>query len=234
LRNPKTTFALLAVAICLLISGCAQSASFKRVEFKAPSQPDPALRPFLEGAERLGVMCVTNIEPFKELDIEKVMARLSNAIARNLSNIPETTIVSQDEITWQLKHVDFDSTAVYDEETRTALREEMELDALVLVELEHLQARMTPMTPTPYGLSPNPGLDLSVDLKLSLINLHSGKVWQQAGQQRDWQPIRLQLFGSNQGERQLLMALSGPLQQFIGRVAPPPRSQVRHFELSGD
>ena len=222
------------LTVLLLSFGCTPGASFKNVKFSAPSRPDPALRPFMGKAERIGVMCVTNIEPFKELDIEKVMARLSNAIARKLGNIPEATVVSQDEIIWQLKQIDFDSTAVFAEETRTALREELNLDLMVFVELEHLQARTTPMAPTPYGLSPSPGLDLSVDLKVSLVNLHTGKTWQQTGQQRDWQPIRLQLLGSNQGERQLLMALSSPLEIFLARVAPSPRSQVRRFELSGD
>ncbi|MCY3791082.1 MAG: hypothetical protein OXH63_20080, partial [Gemmatimonadetes bacterium] len=82
------------------------------------------------------------------------------------------------------------------------LRKELELDALVFVELRHLQARMMPMSPTPYGMSPNPGIDLTIDLKVSLINLNTNQVWQQGGTQRNYQPVQLQLFGGNkQGER---------------------------------
>ena len=233
MKNRRKALPLLGL-ICLLAIGCATGSSFKRIEFTAPSPPDPALRPFLEDMDRIGVMCATNIEPYKELDIEKVMARLANGIGRSLSNLPDVAVISQDEIVWQIDSLAFDSTNVVTAETRTALVEKLELDVLVFVELEHLQARTTPMAPTPYGLSSDPGLDLSVDIKVSLVNLHTGRIWQQNGQQRDWQPVRLQLFGSNQGERQLLMALSGPLEQFLRRVAPPPRIQARHFELSGD
>lgn len=229
------TYAIAFLATVLALSaGCARSGNFKRLEFTAPASSDPVLRPYLDGVERMGVMCVTNIEPFKELDIEKVMARLSNALVRRLGNLPDVAILSQDEILWRIGAVEMDSTAVVTQETRAALIDSLKLDALVLVELENLQARMTPMAPSPYGLTTGTGLDLAVDLRVSLLNLRSGRVWQQSGQQRDWQPIRLQLGGSEQGERQLLMALGGPLQQFLLRVAPPPRRQVRHFELSGD
>ncbi len=233
MRNLTHAIVFLAALLALNV-GCSRSGGFKRLEFTAPASSDPVLRPYLEGVERMGVMCVTNIEPFKELDIEKVMARLSNVLDRRLGHLPDVTIISQDEILWQIGAVEMDSATVVTKKTRTALIDSLTLDALVLVELEHLQARMTPMSPSPYGLTTDPGLDLAVDLRVSLLNLHSGRVWQQSGQQHDWQPIRLQLFGSDQGERQLLMALGGPLQQFLLRVAPPPRRQVRHFELSGN
>ena len=215
--------------------GCAATGNFRQVEFTAPAWPDPALRPLLEGVERLGVMCTTDIEPFRELDIEKVMARLSDAITRRLGEMSGVVVVPQDEIVWQIKGgVELDSATVITEVARETLIDSLSLDALILVELEDFQARMTPMTPTPYGLAPDPGLDLAVELRVSLVNLHSGHIWQQSGQQRDWQPIRLQLFGGNQGERQLIAAMSGPLERFLLMVAPPPRTQLRHFELSGN
>ena len=222
--------------LLIALAGCGgRGSSFKEVEFRAPSQPDPALAPFLEEVDHIGVICVTNIEPFRELDIEKVMARLSNAVARGLGNMRETTVVPQDEITWQLKNIHFDSTSVYEDTVRTALIGKLELDALVFVELKHLQARMMPMSPTPYGMSPSPGMDLTIDLKVSLINLNTSQVWQQGGQQRNYQPVQLQLLGgNNQSERQLLLALARPLQRFLYRIAPPPRPQTRHFEISGD
>jgi hypothetical protein len=195
------------------------------------------LSPFLKEVDHIGVICVTNIEPFRELDIEKVMARLSNAMARGLSNMPEITIVPQDEITWQLKHIHFDSTSVYEDTVRAALKEKLKLDALVFVELKHLQARMMPMSPNPYGgMSANAGMDLTIDLKVSLLNLNTDQIWQQGGQQRNYQPVQLQLLGggNNQSERQLLLALARPLQRFLFRIAPPPKPQTRHFELSGD
>ena len=225
------------IVLLIALAGCGgRGGSFEEVEFRAPSRPDPALAPFLKEVDHIGVVCVTNIKPFRELDIEKVMARLSIAVARGLGNLRETTVVPQDEITWQLKDIRFDSTSVYEDTVRTALVEKLELDALVFVELKHLQARMMPMSPTPYGMSPNPGMDLTVDLKVSLINLNTSQVWQQGGQQRNYQPVQLQLLGgsNNQSERQLLLALARPLQRFLYRIAPPPRPQTRHFELSGD
>lgn len=227
---------MIRVAIlALLIAGCSGRSAFTRVEFRAPAQPDPVLRPFLADVDHIGVVCATNIEPFRELDIEKVMARLSNAVARSLSNMPKTEVMNQDEITYKIKGVRLDSTSVHQDSIRTVIREELELDALVFVELRHLQARMMPMSPTPYGMSANPGIDLTVDLKVSLINFNTNQVWQQGGTQRNYQPVQLQLFGGNkQGERQLLMALSRPLQRFLFRIAPPPKPQARHFDLSGD
>ena len=227
---------MIRVAIlALLIAGCSGRSAFTRVEFRAPAQPDPVLRPFLADVDHIGVVCATNIEPFRELDIEKVMARLSNAVARSLSNMPKTEVMNQDEITYKIKGVRLDSTSVHQDSIQTVIREELELDALVFVELRHLQARMMPMAPTPYGMSANPGIDLTVDLKVSLINFNTNQVWQQGGTQRNYQPVQLQLFGGNkQGERQLLMALSRPLQRFLFRIAPPPKPQARHFDLSGD
>lgn len=227
---------MIRVAIlALLIAGCSGRSAFTRVEFRAPAQPDPVLRPFLADVDHIGVVCATNIEPFRELDIEKVMARLSNAVARSLSNMPKTEVMNQDEITYKIKGVRLDSTSVHQDSIQTVIREDLELDALVFVELRHLQARMMPMSPTPYGMSANPGIDLTVDLKVSLINFNTNQVWQQGGTQRNYQPVQLQLFGGNkQGERQLLMALSRPLQRFLFRIAPPPKPQARHFDLSGD
>ena len=63
------------------------------------------------------------------------------------------------------------------------------------------------------------------------------KVWRQdRGERRNWKPIAVQPFGGggNQSEQQLLATLATPLRQFLGRVAPPPRRQVRKFEISGN
>ena len=70
---------VLIFGLALLLFSCAQRSQFERIEFRAPSLPDAALQPYLEGVERMGIVCVTNIEPFRELDVEKVMALLSNA-----------------------------------------------------------------------------------------------------------------------------------------------------------
>ncbi len=224
-----------ALALLIGLAGCGGRSAFTRVEFRAPSQPDPVLRPFLAEVDHIGVVCATNIEPFRELDIEKVMARLSNAVVRSLGNMSKTEVMNQDEIIYKFKGIRLDSTSVHQDSVRTVLREKLELDALVFIELRHLQARMMPMSPTPYGMSPNPGIDLTIDLKVSLINLNTNQVWQQGGTQRNYQPVQLQLLGGNkQGERQLLMALARPLQRFLFRIAPPPKPQTRHFDLSGD
>ncbi len=95
---------LLIAALILLIGlvGCGDRSAFTHVEFRAPSQPDPVLRPYLAEVDHIGVVCATNIEPFRELDIEKVMARLSNAVVRSLGNMPKTEVMNQDEITYKL------------------------------------------------------------------------------------------------------------------------------------
>ena len=119
----KILYTIVSGLLLLLVVGCAStSGHFKPVEFRAPSRPDPALYPFLKEVDRIGVICVTNIEPFRELDVEKVMALLSNATVRGLSRLPETTIVPQDEIIWKLKEVVFDSTSVHTDSVRTILR----------------------------------------------------------------------------------------------------------------
>ncbi len=232
----KRIYAVGLGLLLLFVVGCAgASGHFKPVEFRAPSRPDPALDPYLKEVDRIGVICVTNIEPFRELDVEKVLALLSNATVRGLNRLPEMTIVPQDEIVWKLKEVVFDSTSVHTDSVRSILRERMELDAIVFIELRHLQARMMPMTPTPYGMSPNPSMDMSVDLQISLINLNTNQVWKQGGTERNFEPVRLQVpGGNNQSERQLLMALAQPMQRFLGHIAPPPRRQTRHFEIGGD
>ncbi|NKB70699.1 MAG: hypothetical protein GKR89_26815 [Candidatus Latescibacteria bacterium] len=232
----RTAHSLL-LALALLSQGCynSQQGSFETVEFKAPAAPDPIVRPLLENTERIGVLSLTNIDPLKELDIEKVVGRLADAVARGMSNIPEKSVVTQDEIRWHFKDVRFDSLSIFSEEVRTALREEMNLDALVYLELKKLETLMTPMSPSPYGgLASTPGLDLSINLEITLSNLHTGALWRHQGEQRNWQPVQLQLFSNGQTERQLLMALRTPLQQFLARVAPPPQRQLRHFERSGD
>ncbi len=233
MNAPLPLLALLAG----LVAGCATSGGpFKQVAFQAPSQPDPELRPFLADVERIGVLSSTNIEPLRELDIEKVMGRLADATARGLGALSEVTVVTQDEIRWNCKDLALDSTSVFSQDTRALLRQQLELDALVFVELESLKAQVTPMSPSPYGgVVASPGLDLSVDLQITLLNLHSGETWtQRGGPRRNWQPIQMQLFGDDQTERQLLQALSGPLRQFLARVAPPPSQQARHFDLGGD
>jgi hypothetical protein len=213
--------------------GCApHRARLREVEFSAPSAPDPEVAPLLLDVKRLGVLCTTNMEPTAAVDIEGVLARLGNAVARQLQTRPNMTVVTQDEILWQLKSVDLDSAEVISAASRQALIDSLTVDAMVVVELQRLQTRTTTTAPGPYGLTSGPGLDLAVAMRMSLVNLHGRGTWQQTGQEREWKPARLQLNGAaNQGEQQLLAALGRPLQQFLRRIAPPPRTQVRDFDL---
>jgi hypothetical protein len=223
--------------VLLVLAACATGGGpFKQVAFQAPSQPDPELRPYLKDVYRIGVLSTTNIEPLKELDIEKVMGRLAEATARGLGSLPEKTVVTQDEIRWNCKDLPFDSTGALTPESRGTLRDQLTLDALVFVELKSLKAQVTPMSPGPYGgMTGQPGLDLSVDLEVALVNLRTGETWTQRGEpRRNWQPVQMQLFGDDQTERQLLQALAAPLQQFLSRLAPPPSPQQRHFDLGAE
>jgi hypothetical protein len=231
LKKPAPLLALLVLAACATAGG-----PFKQVAFQAPSQPDPELRPYLREVSRIGVLSATNIEPLKELDIEKVMGRLAEATARGLGSLSEKTVVTQDEIRWNCRDLRFDSTGALSPEGRAALRDQLTLDALVFVELKSLKAQVTPMSPGPYGgMTGQPGLDLSVDLQVALVNLRTGETWTQRGEpRRNWQPVQMQLFGDDQTERQLLQALAAPLQQFLSRLAPPPSPQVRHFDLGAE
>jgi hypothetical protein len=232
-------YSVRVIVPCLALwYGCATQGSFKTVEFRAPSRPNPVLRPLLADVDRIGILCITNIQPFRQLDIEKVMARLADGMARGLSNMKGTTVVSQDEIIWHFKGTKLDSGRVYTEDMRIAFREEMDMDAMVYVELNGLQTRMMPVTPSPYtgALGPNPAMDMNVELQLSLVNLHTGKVWRRSGHQRNFQPIQLQLFGggADQAERQLLTTVGTTVRRFLFLVAPPPRVQQRQFEISAE
>jgi hypothetical protein len=237
--RPRGALSVWLLALALLAAGvaggcAARRAQLRQVQFSAPSAADPEVRPLLADVKRLGVLCSTDIAPSAEVDIEKVLTRLGHAVARQLQARPGITVVTQDEILWQLQSVDLDSTDVIAAASRQALLDSLAVDAMVVVEVQRLQARTTSTTPGPYGLTADPGLDLAVQLRMSLVNLHSRGVWQQAGQERQWkQPARVQQNGANQnqGEQQLLTLLGRPLQRFLQRVAPPPRVQVRDFDL---
>ena len=78
---------------------------------------------------------------------------------------------------------------------------------------------------------------MSVNLQIVLVNLETGESWSQAPvERRNWQPVQLNLFSGNDPDRAAIAwwRWAGPLQQFLAKVAPPPRPQVRHFEVSGD
>lgn len=225
---------LLFISAVTVWSGCAYRGSFQSVEFTAPSTPDPRVQPVLNGVERLGVLCTTDIEPFPELDIQKVLTRLGHAVvSRVATGANGRNVVPQDDILWHLEAVEMDSAAVISSRTRQALADSMDMDALIVVELERLQARTTPVTPGPYGFTPDAGLDLAIQVRMSLINLHSGQIWQQTDKERQWKPVRVQLSGRDQSEQQLLLALGRPLHRFLSRIAPPPTTQKRAFDLGG-
>jgi hypothetical protein len=229
---------VLAMGILVTSSGCGGpgvSGDFKLVHFEAPSYPDAKLREVLDSVEAIGVVSATNVEPLQGLDTEKIMGRLTDATASSLRQLPDHRVVTNDEIRWHFRGVVFDSASVRSPETRAALRREMDIDAVVLVTLKSFEAQMTTVTPTQYGLTPATGMNISVDLKLSLINLDTGLSWSHTGRQRDWKPMQGQLLGgSNRMEQQLLTALGQPLRHFLSRVAPPPSVEDRLFDLSGD
>lgn len=228
---------LLAVAGLSLGYGCGSAGvagNFKLVQFEAPSYPDAELREVLDSVKTIGVLS-TATKPLPGLDTEKVMGRLTDAAASRLRRLPDSHVITNDEIRWHFKGVVFDSTSIHSAETQSALREEMDIDAVVLVTLKSFEAEMTQVTPTQYGLTPATGMKISVDLKMSLINLTNGRSWSHTGRQRDWQPMQNQLVGgSNRKEQQLLTALGQPLRQFLARIAPPPSVEDRLFDLSGE
>lgn len=230
----------LCLAACAaLAQGCASSRAGgmgEPVEFRAPSPPDPDLAPILEGVKTIGVLSSTNIQPVSGLDVEKVMGRLTDATARGLENLHDRRVLSQDEIRWHFRDAVLDSTAIFGDSLKAALQQELEIDALVYVTLRGLQAQMTPVSPSPYGAVPTPGMNLSVELHLELVNLHSGERWSQEGRRSSWEPMQVDLFGGGRDrtEQQLLGALGAPLRQFLRRVAPPPSRETRRFDTSGD
>ncbi len=237
----KRTVKIASVLGCLMVattSGCARHrGEFQPVRFNAPSQPVPDVQPILVDVKRLGVLCTTDIEPLAELDIEHVITRLGHAVATRAdeAGLKGVTIVSQDDILWSVGQVRMDSAQVVTPGYREALIDSLALDALIVIELERLQTRTTPVSPGPYGgMTQNPGLDLAVDLRMSLINLHTGKIWQQTGQEREWTPVRVQMGGGrSQSEQQLLAAVARPVQRFLSQVTPPPSTQTRAFDLGG-
>ena len=229
---------ILALSVLVGSLGCGGpgvSGDFKLVHFEAPSYPDAKLREVLDSVKTIGVVSTSNVEPLQGLDTEKIMGRLTDATASSLRRLPDHRVVTNDEIRWHFRGVVFDSASVRSPETRAALRQEMDIDAVVLVTLKSFEAQMTTVTPTQYGLTPATGMNISVDLKLSLINLDTGLSWSHTGRQRDWKPMQGQLLGgSNRMEQQLLTALGQPLRHFLSRVAPPPSVEDRLFDLSGE
>ncbi len=218
-------------------SGAVGRGMGEQIRFSAPAAPDKELLPLVEGAKNIGVLSTTNIEPVQSLDIEKVMGRLTDATARGLRNLKNRTIIGQDEIRWHFRDVLFDSTTVFGDSLQQALRSELELDGMVYITLRSLDSKVTPISPGPFGAVNSPGLNLSVELELVYINLHTGEKWSQAGRRSSWQPVQVDMVGGGRGdptERQMLMALTSPLRQFLTRLAPPPRRQTRHFDTSGD
>ena len=95
----------------------------------------------LQDVKRIGVLSITNIEPVRDLDIEKVMGRLADGMAQGLARLPDVNIITQDEIRWHFNYAAFDSLNALAPQTRATLREELELDAMVYVELNSLQAQ---------------------------------------------------------------------------------------------
>ena len=235
--RPSHKLLLLAMAGLSSGYGCGSAGvagNFKLVQFEAPSYHDSKLREVLDSVRTIGVLSTTT-KPLPGLDTEKIMGRLTDATASKLRRLPDRHVITNDEIRWHFKEVVFDSTSIHSAETQTALREEMDMDAVVLVTLKSFEAEMTQVTPTQYGLTPATGMKISVDLKMSLINLTNGRSWSHTGRQRDWQPMQNQLVGgSNRQEQQLLTALGQPLRQFLARVAPPPSVEDRLFDVSGE
>lgn len=233
----RSPWALLAVAAASL--GCAGrdgAAGGHLVEFRAPAVPDAEFAELLKDVERIGVLSATNVEPVQSLDVEKVMGRLTDATARALEGLPGLTVVAQDEIRWRFRDAAFDSAAVFGDSLKTALMEDLQLDAVVHVTLRSLQAQMTPISPSPYGAVPSPGVNLSVELEVVLANLHSGRSWSEKGRRSSWEPMQVDLLGGGRDrtEQQLMGALAAPLRQFLARVAPPPSRETRQFDVSGD
>lgn len=228
------------VLMALVASGCGSatvgSGMGEAIRFQAPSAPDPELLSLVENVRTIGVLSATNIESAQKLDIEKVMGRLTDATARGLRNLPDRSVVSQDEIRWHFRGATLDSVTVFSDSLKQALREELDLDGIVYITLRSLKSQVTPVSPSPYGTVNSPGLNLSVELELLFVNLHSGERWAQAGRRNSWQPVKVDLTGSKRDptERQMLTALASPLRQFLTRLAPPPRRQLRHFDNSGD
>lgn len=219
--------------------GCAGTGrgTGETVAFRAPSAPDPELAGLLQDVESIGVLSTTNIEPVQGLDIEKVMGRLTDATARGLENLPGRTVVTQDDIRWHFRdQVVLDSASVFGDSLQQALREEMAIDALVFVALRSLNTQMTSVSPGPYGSVPSPGVNVSVELQLQLVNLHTGERWSREGRRSSWQPMQVDVLGGGRDrtEQQLLTSLARPLRQFLARVAPPPRRQMRQFDTGGD
>lgn len=95
---------------------------------------------------------------------------------------------------------------------------------------------MTPVSPGPQGSAVHaPGVNLPVELELTLINLETGDRWTQRGKRSSWERVQRDVVGGgDRTEQQLLTALAGPMRDFLSRVSPPPRRQLRRFDVSGD
>ncbi len=234
-------FAGIAAVVCASLgAGCSAGAigsgMGESIRFHAPAPPDPELQPLVEDVRTIGVLSATNIESAQKLDIEKVMGRITDATARGLRNLQDRTVVTQDEIRWHFRGATLDSSTVFSDSLQQVMRNELDLDGIVYITLRSLKSQVTPVSPSPYGTVNSPGLNLSVEIELVFVNLHSGERWAQTGRRNSWQPVKVDMSGNSRDptERQMLTALASPLRQFLSRLAPPPRRQTRHFDTSGD
>lgn len=228
-----------AALLILVLAGCAGKVPGRDtvpVEFRAPSEPDAEIVPLLKDVATLGVITETNIEPQRAVDIERIMGRLADATARGLGNLPNRRVVSQDEIRWHFKDQVLDSVHVFSDSLQQLMRDELELDALVHVSLRGMEAHLTSVAPGLQGSAIRaPGMNLTVELELTLINLASGDVWTQRGKRSSWERVQQNSTGGgDRTEQQLLTVLAGPMRDFIDRVSPPPRRRQRQFDTSGD
>jgi hypothetical protein len=233
MRRCLMSLLVLSLVAC---SGRVPGRSTVPVEFRAPSVPDSDLLPLLQDVMVVGVMSETNIEPQRNVDIERIMGRLTDATGRGLRNLSDRRVVSQDEIRWHFKDVVLDSSHVFSDSVMLQMREDLELDALVYVSLRGMEAHMTPVAPGPRGHAVHaPGVNLTVELELTLVNLVSGDRWTQKGKRSSWERVQRDVVGGgDRTEQQLLTALAGPMREFLSRVSPPPRRQLRQFDVSGD
>ncbi len=229
---------VLAGLLALMLAACAGKVPGRDtvpVDFRAPSVPDAEVMPLLQDVTVLGVVTETNIEPQRSVDIERIMGKLADATARGLGNLPNRRVVSQDELRWHFKDLALDSVSVFGDSLQLQMRQELEIDALVYVSLRGMEAHMTPVSPGPQGTAVrSPGMSLTIELEMTLINLASGDVWTQRGKRSSWEPVQKSVGGGDGTEQQLLTALAGPMRDFLARVSPPPRLQQRQFDTSGD
>ncbi len=230
---------VLFAVFCLLSTifwGCAgskESKGVKLVTFNTGYSSEVNL----SNIQSLGVISVVNVKPRGQIDIDKIRNKISDEVASSLRQLEIKRIIEHDEIEWVFRGMQVDSSAVRNVKNLRRLHDELKMDGLVLVEIDHMDAelrqRWVPSRDRYGRVYPQatPGIAMHVVLKFDILNTQTGgSIWQKEFRRSRFQPIVFQLFGGG-AESQVVSTIRPAVRAFISRLAPLRQGKIRGFVI---